>query len=98
MPAELTLPNLTPHLNTTFRLTPAPGLVVELELTEVQDHGSTPRHEQFSATFRGPLHAFLPQGVYELEHASLGAQALFLVPVAQRKDGFEYQAVFNRFR
>lgn len=96
MSAELTLPALSEHLHTTFRITPAPGLMVELELTEVHDHGSTPRHEQFSALFRGPLHTFLPQGIYELEHAALGNQALFLVPVAQTKDGFDYQAVFNR--
>ncbi|MDF2629717.1 MAG: hypothetical protein K0R39_3548 [Symbiobacteriaceae bacterium] len=98
MLAELTLPILTEHLHTTFRLTPAPGLVIDLELTGVEDKGSTPKHEQFSAIFRGPLDTFLPQGMYEMEHPALGATPLFLVPIAQQRDGFLYQAVFSRFR
>ncbi|HWI64812.1 MAG TPA: hypothetical protein VNT75_23530 [Symbiobacteriaceae bacterium] len=95
---QLSLPVFTEHLNTTFRAVPEPGHAVDLVLVQAQDKGSTTRIEQFSVMFRGPLHTFLPQRLYALEHAVLGSFELFLVPVGKDEDGFRYQAVFNRFR
>jgi hypothetical protein len=40
----------------------------------------------------------LPQRVYTLEHDSMGAFELFLVPVARDEKSFRYEAVFNYFK
>ena len=36
-----------------------------------------------------------PQQTYAMRHEALGEVGIFLVPVAQERDGFLYQAVFN---
>ena len=84
-------------LHTKFRLraeTPGP---VELELVELTEGTSSPRHEQFALLFRGPLETFLQQAIYQLEHETLGELEMFLVPVGRGQNGFQYEAVFNRF-
>ena len=37
----------------------------------------------------------LPQKIYRLEHAALGALDIFLVPVGKDNSGVSYEAVFN---
>ena len=37
----------------------------------------------------------LPQGIYRLEHAALGAVEIFLVPIGRDAAGVSYQATFN---
>lgn len=93
----MTLPTFRPHLQTRFRARPAPDQPpVDLTLTEANDLGSNERQERFELLLQGPLDAFLPQGIYPLEHEHLGALDLFLVPVRKEAAGFLYQAVFNR--
>ena len=70
---------------------------LDLELAAFQDLGSTPRQEQFSLEFRGPLQPILPQAIYQMEHPSIGAFHIFLVPVRRDNVGTYYEAVFNRF-
>lgn len=85
------------HLNTTFRLHLEDVDALDLELIEASD--KTPERfngEQFSLIFKGPPDPFLPQQTYTLEHAAMGRLDLFLVPVDQKKDGFRYEAYFNR--
>ncbi len=86
----------TENLNSRFRLVLQDSTVVELELIEVRDGKSTPRQEQFSAFFQGPLEPFLEQGTFRLEHDRLDSGELFLVPVQRSDTGLIYQAVFNR--
>ena len=75
----------------------APGNV-QLVLSKVIDHGSTPAHEQFSLRLLGPGDNFLPQQIYSLRHESLGELELFLVPVGQESDGsYQYEIIFNCF-
>ena len=84
-------------LNTKFRLrveTPDP---LEIELIELTESISTPKHEQFALLFRGPQNLYLPQMIYHVEHEKLGEFDLFLVPVGRDQNGFQYEAVFNRF-
>ncbi len=85
------------NLNTRFSIQHDDGDAVELELIECNDLGSTPRQEQFSILFRGPLHPFLPQMTYETKHKVLGDLAIFLVPVRKDAEFMYYEAVFNRF-
>jgi hypothetical protein len=88
---------LVESVNTKFRISSAPTGAVELQLVEVVEGVSTPTHEQFSLLFQGPQTPFLPQMTYRATHDKLGEFDLFLVPVAKTQDGFEYEAVFNRF-
>ena len=37
----------------------------------------------------------LPQAIYRLEHAALGAMDVFLVPIGRVADGIRYEAIFN---
>lgn len=69
---------------------------VPLQLVEVSERRSTPRHEQFALLFHGPAHVLLHQQLWPLQHAQLGQLELFLVPVGQSQDGFQYEAVFSR--
>src|SRR5690606_40939685 len=49
----------------------------------------------FSLVFRNASPLLFPQQIYRMRHPRLGALELFLVPVAQDRDGFLYHAVFN---
>lgn len=50
--------------------------------------------ERFSLVFRTAPEVVLPQRVYRLEHDSLGALDLFLVPIGPDGEGMCYEAVF----
>jgi hypothetical protein len=86
-----------PHLNSKFQLT-ARGQSWELELIAVEDKSPSPRQEQFVLLFRAPLDAPPYQSIFQLEHAVLGAGALFLVPIKRDQQGVCYEATFNRVR
>ena len=77
-------------------------LEVPLELVEVKGYLNQQTEqagmERFSAFFDGALESFLPQGMYLMQHESLGEFEIFLVPIAQNQNGFRYEAVFNFFK
>jgi len=94
---ELTLASFETHVDTTFRVSLEGADALDLELIEASDR--TPERfegEQFSLIFRGPPDVYLPQQIYPLEHPAMGRLDLFLVPVDQKKDGYRYEAYFNR--
>jgi hypothetical protein len=91
----LTKEAFTENLNTNFRIPLESSSVAEMELIEVVETTATPRQQQFSLFFRGPLEYLLPQGTYHMEHEKMGAIDLFIVPVGREQDGFRYEAVFN---
>lgn len=84
------------NLNTKFRIYPESSEPLEVELIEYTEVNTSPRQEQFSIVFRGPLNIFLQQSIYKVEHDKIGTFDLFLVPIRQDQDGFYYEAVFNR--
>lgn len=49
----------------------------------------------FSLLFRNTAAFLFPQQTYGMQHPRLGEVAIFLVPIAQEREGFLYQAVFN---
>ncbi|NJK46191.1 MAG: hypothetical protein HC933_19770 [Pleurocapsa sp. SU_196_0] len=53
------------------------------------------RTEPFSLIFQGPRHDTPTQSLYRLEHPSLEALEMFLVPIAATANGVQYQAIFN---
>ena len=65
---------------------------IEVELVEVtviprEPNGRAP----FSLEFQGDPEQTLPQAIYRVEHAQLGALDIFLVPIAPGR----YEAVFT---
>ena len=69
---------------------------VELVLESVATAGAWPGgREPFSLVFRGPREPLLPQAIYALRHAGLGALEIFLVPIARDADGGRYEAIFT---
>lgn len=93
---KLTLQIAADQVQTNFRVRLDDAHAVDVRLQTATDAGSTPRQEQFSLLFTGPLDLFLPQGIYRLEHDQLGTIDLFLVPIGKDGDGYQYEAVFNR--
>lgn len=101
MTTEMTEEVFTRHVKSKFRVVDLES-PVELELTAVEGRPSGPNEQQgmerFSLIFHGPGDALLPQRTYNIEHEEMGEFQLFLVPVGQDADGFEYESVFNYFK
>jgi hypothetical protein len=92
----LTLAIFSEHVNTKFRVYLDAEKSVEVELVEARDRGSIPTQEQFALLFIGPRDVRFDQAMYRIEHDSLGAFDLLLVPVKGNENGPGYEAVFNR--
>lgn len=99
MTTILTIETFLPYLHTRFTVPMQDGSQYELELVEVKDDGPAALPEfrrPFSLFFTHPrADAYLPQRIYLLNHAVLGALELFLVPHGPRNGLMEYQCVFN---
>jgi hypothetical protein len=94
---KLTKDTFEPRKGEAFKLTDEAAGEVELKLASVQGtglQGKAPR-EQFSLHFHGPREPVLPQQIYHLENAEMGALDLFLVPIARDAEGTIYEAVFT---
>lgn len=69
-----------------------------LTLTEATRSGPSaadPARETFSLLFHETTRRVLPQGTWRMRNATLGQIEIFIVPVAQDKDGTTYQAIFG---
>ena len=95
MPAQLNPTMFIEYVNTQFDLLDDPSRAFSLTLTNVVEHVKTERQEVFSLFFYGPADSFVSQGIHRLKHSQMGELELFLVPVGQDKDGFQYEAAFN---
>ncbi|HEX7049912.1 MAG TPA: hypothetical protein VF188_06830 [Longimicrobiales bacterium] len=86
-----------PHLDTTFRIRVDTATAIEARLIEVKERARHARADRtpFTLLFRGPADAALPQRIYAMEHAALGAFELFLVTVGPDAHGMRYEAVFT---
>ena len=98
MEASLTHEEFSKHANTKFQVQLDQHPPVELDLIEVSELKIYPQQEEFTIVLRGPLEAFLEQGVRLLKHDQMGEFELFIVPIKQDAEGFYYEAVFNRIR
>ena len=98
MSASLTHENFAAQLHTKFRVQVDEANAVDLVLAEVSELKTLPGQEQFSIVFQGPLETFLAQGGRQLEHKEMGDFELFLVPIGQNENGYQYEAVFNRLK
>jgi hypothetical protein len=72
---------------------------LELELVGADPLGredaAPGRRRPFSLIFRGPGNPVLPQRIYRLENAALGALEIFLVPIGPDAEGPCYEAIFT---
>jgi hypothetical protein len=74
------------------------GMDVEFMLVEARPLQSTqpnPARAPFSLLFRNTSPVLFPQQIYPMRHPRVGEVGIFLVPIAQERAGFLYQAVFN---
>ena len=95
MPVQLNPTMFTEYVGTPFDVLDDPSSMFGLTLTNVVEHAKTEHQEVFSLFFHGPPTPFVSQGIHTLKHSHLGELELFLVPVGQNKDGFQYEAAFN---
>ncbi len=95
---KLTSQDFSTYLNQPFRIQVESGEPLEATLIEVTELGAddqdTPRRA-FSIIFRTAKEIVLPQRIYRVEHAALGALDMFLVPVGPDSEGMRYEAVFT---
>ncbi|EEW57496.1 conserved hypothetical protein [Ruegeria sp. TrichCH4B] len=69
---------------------------VHLSLIEVKAMGSGAREGgAFSTLWQGPSSPVLAQATYRLFEEKFGEQEVFLVPVAEKEAGIQYEAVFT---
>lgn len=86
-----------PYLKTTMAVSREDGTRVPLRLVRVTEGPAHGTFEQFSVMFDAPASTALPQGTYAVQHPSLGAFDLFIVPVGGSKARrAEYEACFSR--
>jgi len=95
MPKKLHHKDFAGCLNDKFHVVGEHAGRLNLELIQVSQEQTTQQQRIFSLLFRGPADKFIPQRTYKLKHRRLGETEIFLVPVGQDKEGFQYQAVFN---
>ncbi|PYP82661.1 MAG: hypothetical protein DMF61_25700 [Blastocatellia bacterium AA13] len=98
MREEISQEEFAGSVNTAFKLKLGDSAQYDLELVSLEDTSFAPNHEQFSLEFRGPAEAVLPQSIYQMEHETIGAFSIFLVPIRRDKSGVYYEAVFNRMQ
>jgi len=97
---DLRLEHFTGCLEDTFRADAGDAGAVDLTLLTAEELPSAKRAKEgerrgFTLTFRGPREVPLEQAIYPLEHADLGPQGIFLVPVHEDDEGRYYEAVFT---
>ena len=92
----LTLEHFAPCVNDTFEAS-LDGMSVPFVLVEARALASTTSAARapFSLLFRNGSAFLFPQQIYPMRHPRLGEVGIFLVPIAQERAGFLYQAVFN---
>jgi hypothetical protein len=76
---------------------PAASDVAEIPLMvhSVTESPAAPGTHQFAISFQGPPNGPMAQGTYRLRHPELGDFAVFMTPMAQKADGFLYEACFS---
>ncbi len=93
----LTLEHFAGCVNETFTAA-LNDMTVDFVLVEARPLENTAKQAArapFSLLFRNTAPILFPQQIYAMQHPRVGEVGIFLVPVAQERAGFLYQAVFN---
>jgi hypothetical protein len=83
-----------PLVGSAFEIHRPDGRSVPFELVEAAQLPG--RGECFSLVFRGPGEVPLDQRAYRVEHPTIGAFSLFLVPLGPSNGSQQLEAVVNR--
>ena len=93
----------SPFVGDQFKISTEDRQILGLKLVEVTDRseqvntvGDEKRQECFSMIFQGPSDSPLDQKTYAFEHPGMGQFDLFIVPIGQRDNVIDYEAVINR--
>lgn len=93
---NLTIDSFAGHRGSTFRLVAEEASSFDMTLADVTPLGDSGVRVAFSLIFHAPLAApILPQRIYRLEHAALGALDLFVVPLGPKGGFFRYEVIFT---
>ncbi len=95
---KISAADFSPLINKKFRIYFEPSNPSIAELVEVNERNApseSERRSPFSIVFRGSAEKIWPQGMYKIEHKSIGELELFLVPIGPDNEGLCYEAVFN---
>lgn len=100
MSQDLTHEAFSACIGDSFRLVPpeGAGAPFDLELITIRELVAADvsrRQKPFAIEFRGPGEKQLSQGMWRLEHPTLGANDIFLVCVGPDDVGLCYEAIFN---
>ena len=91
----LTIQDFEKLVDTAFEVRSTVELL-QLSLVEVKAMGSGEREGgAFSLLWQGPTKPVLEQSIYTLFQPELGEQDVFLVPVAEKEAGIQYEAIFT---
>jgi hypothetical protein len=95
---QLTAETFEPHVGTSFWVEFPNDAKVELRLTRaakvMESEAARLERHPFSLFFEGPKSFLLKQHTYHVAHEKLGAMDVFLVPVGQTAETYQYEAVF----
>jgi hypothetical protein len=93
--SSLTPADFEPHVGEQFTIE-GDGKRLDLKLAEVEHLGTAHREGgAFSLLFLSSPGAFLPQGIYPLQHPALGTLDLFIVPLGPKGGANSYQVIFT---
>jgi len=99
MPATCTIDTFAPRIGEVFRIVVDEARALETVLVEVTPWGkpgtTNGSRQPFSLIFRAASEVVLPQRIYGIENAGIGAVEIFLVPIGPDAGGMRYQAVFS---
>lgn len=96
---QLTIADFEPHVGTSFFAEFPNGAKVELQLQRVakvmgSELARVQRHP-FSLFFIGPKSFKLQQAIYRLTHEAAEPMEIFIVPVGETREAYQYEAVFT---
>lgn len=100
---DLVLDAFASRVGQSFRIDTSGNGSIDAELIEARSlAGTAPpsstrstRRTPFALLFRTAQRAVLPQRIYAVAHAELGAYDLFLVPIGPDAKGMVYEAIFT---
>ncbi|TNJ39615.1 hypothetical protein [Phaeobacter sp. B1627] len=91
----LSIGDFEKFLNKTFDVrSVSPELTLDLVEVKLMGQGERPGGA-FSTLWQGPKDPFLGQSTHKLYQEEFGEQDVFLVPVAEKEAGIQYEAVFT---
>ena len=94
---KATAGTFSPYIESPFNIAlPSLGSLT-LILNSVTEVGpdAPGRRRAFSLIFLGPMQPILPQQIYALEHDSIGALEIFIVPIGVTQCNCQYEAIFT---